>query len=222
MEGLCCGSTRSSTPPLRRLLRLLIKVGCFIGCVLQSSKIAQSYFDHGSSVVTSDVARQGDSLSVCHNLRRCMVGCSLDEDGTVKHVEKHRELRLESKLNSSNSLVLTRTDLFPLIVKAPSTAPFSTLTPIAAQTGRDVTITMKQVIEVLAYLGGTVGTWLGCNLLALLSDFGNWLLASIDRLCTLGRTRRAGEGSRRLQHATTTAAVAAAVARLCSTAAAAH
>lgn len=82
-----------------------------------------------------------------------------------------------------------------------------------------------QVIEVLAYLGGTVGTWLGCNLLALLSDFGNWLLASIDRLsrCTLGRTRRGGAGSRRRQHAAAAAAVAvAAVARLRSTATAAH
>ncbi|KAL1424629.1 hypothetical protein MTO96_019925 [Rhipicephalus appendiculatus] len=175
--------------------------------------------------------------------------------GQRKMYEVIYELRLESKLNASNSLVLTRTDLFPLIVKAPSTAPFSTLTPIAAQTGRDVTITMKQsgspedknrfavtlkfasdsmdlmehqammsVIEVLAYLGGTVGTWLGCNLLALLSDFGNWLLASIDRLsrCTLGRTRRGGAGSRRRQHAAATAAVAAAVARLRSTAAAAR
>lgn len=55
------------------------------------------------------------------------------------------ELRLESKLNASNSLVFMRTDLFPLIVKAPSTAPFDTLTQIAAQMGRDITVTMKQV-----------------------------------------------------------------------------
>ncbi|XP_070394081.1 acid-sensing ion channel 5-like [Dermacentor albipictus] len=275
------------------------------------------------------------------------------------------ELRLESKLNASNSLVFMRTDLFPLIVKAPSTAPFDTLTQIAAQMGRDITVTMKQhmmkrlsapfrsrclnytarglqanflgyhtlescvqecqmkvemavcgcitfthefaefanlpvcvdfakgfeycrdvvyhtreyrncldvcgppceeitydvrlssnteyisgspedknrfavtlkfasdsvdlmehypmmsVIEVLAYLGGTVGTWLGCNLLTLLSDFGNWLLASIDRLsrCALGRTRRGGAAARR-QHAA--AAAPAAAARLLSAATAAR
>nr|XP_054926497.1 uncharacterized protein LOC129384903 [Dermacentor andersoni] len=460
----------SGTPLLRRLLQLLIKVGCFTGCVLQSSKIVQSYFDYGSSVVTSDVARQGivfPSVTICvdawtnktrlcevkgkctrssmkvvvagfiqtfdlelrnktafepHELFSCKMrskaGCSdfdcsrmmkrtlfrrplqkcytLDlsqpaeknEQALLCKEQWNWELRLESKLNASNSLVFMRTDLFPLIVKAPSTAPFDTLTQIAAQMGRDITVTMKQhmmkrlsapfrsrclnytargmqanflgyhtlescvqecqmkvemavcgcitfthefaefanlpvcvdfakgfeycrdvvyhtreyrnclnvcgppcenrfavtlkfasdsvdlmehypmmspcarsdvhalgrassrqgpvarrqlyccccrcrcccsvavhrfaqVIEVLAYLGGTVGTWLGCNLLTLLSDFGNWLLASIDRLsrCTLGRTRRGGAAARR-QHAA--AAAPAAVARLRSTAAAAR
>ncbi|XP_049515642.1 uncharacterized protein LOC125941829 [Dermacentor silvarum] len=226
MKSLCCGTTSSGTPLIRKLLQLLIKVGCFTGCAFQSSKIVQSYFDHGSSVVTSDVARQGivfPSVTVCvdawtnktrlcelkgkctrssmrvvvagfvqtfdlelrnktafepHELFSCKMrskaGCNdfdcsrmmkmtlfrrplqkcytLDlsqpaeknEQALLCKEQWNWELRLESKLNASNSLIFMRTDLFPLIVKAPSTAPFATLTPIAAQTGRDITVTMKQ------------------------------------------------------------------------------
>lgn len=62
---------------VRGLLQLLIKLGCLVGCMLQSAKISQSYFDHASSVVTSDVARQGilfPSVTVCLDGWYSMVG----------------------------------------------------------------------------------------------------------------------------------------------------
>ncbi|KAK8778196.1 hypothetical protein V5799_020461 [Amblyomma americanum] len=198
MKALFCATSSSGTAPARKLIQLLIKVGCFIGCVLQSNKIVQSYFEHGSSVVTSDVARQGilfPSVTVCvdawtNKTRLCEVkgkctrssmveavfrygACALHlswksygppfrvlgakrsprtatkRNWVLRHLiisnDEFAELRLESKLNASKTVVFMRTDLFPVIVKAPSTAPFSTLTPIAAQTGRDVTVSMKQV-----------------------------------------------------------------------------